>query len=44
MMPQHPCDPFAQRATERFEEFFGEVKSEDLLEEQRKVYDSIEDT
>ncbi|MDF2955689.1 MAG: hypothetical protein OD815_001305 [Candidatus Alkanophagales archaeon MCA70_species_2] len=43
MMPQHPCDPFAQRAAERFEEFFGEVKPENLLEEQRKVYELIKE-
>ncbi|VUT27811.1 MAG: hypothetical protein SYNGOMJ08_00362 [Candidatus Syntrophoarchaeum sp. GoM_oil] len=41
MMPQNPCDPVAQSATNRFSEVFGEVKPEELLEEQRKVYEFI---
>ena len=42
-MPQHPCDPIAQSDAERFSEVFGEVKPEELLEEQRKVYEFIKE-
>jgi len=42
-MPQHPCDPVAQSGVDKFSETFGEVKSEELLEEQRKVYEFIKE-
>ena len=42
-MPQNPCDPISQSAAERFSEVFGEVKPEELLEEQRKVYEFIKE-
>jgi len=41
--PQHPCDPVAQSSTDKFLETFGEVKLEELLEEQRKVYEFIKE-
>ena len=40
-MPQNPCNPVAQSSTDKFLEAFGEVKPEQLLEEQRKVYEFI---
>ncbi len=43
MMPQNPCDPVAQSATDKFSEVFGEVKPEELLEEQRNVYEFIKE-
>ena len=42
-MPQHPCDPIAQSGVDKFSEAFGEVKPEDLPEEQRKVYEFIKE-
>ncbi|MGP8329769.1 MAG: hypothetical protein ACT6FF_05580 [Methanosarcinaceae archaeon] len=42
-MPQHPCDPVAQSSTDKFLETFGKVKPEELLEEQRKVYEFIKE-
>ncbi len=42
-MPQHPCDPVAQSGVDKFSETFGEVKPEELLEEQRKVYEFIKE-
>jgi transcription initiation factor IIE alpha subunit len=42
-MPQNPCDPVAQSSTDKFQEVFGEVKPEQLLEEQRKVYEFIKE-
>ena len=42
-MPQHPCDPVAQSGVDKFSEAFGEVKPEELLEEQRKVYEFIKE-
>jgi len=42
-MPQHPCDPVAQSGGDKFSETFGEVKPEELLEEQRKVYEFIKE-
>lgn len=42
-MPQHPCDPVAQSSTDKFLETFGEVKPEELLEEQRRVYEFIKE-
>jgi len=41
MMPQNPCNPIAQSATDRFSEAFGGVKPEELLEEQREVYEFV---
>lgn len=43
VMPQHPCDPIAQSSVDKFSEAFGEVKPEDLLEAQRKVYEFIKE-
>jgi len=42
-MPQHPCDPVAQSGVNKFSEAFGAVKPEALLEEQRKVYEFIQE-
>ena len=42
-MPQNPCDPVAQSGVDKFSETFGEVKPEELLEEQRKVYEFIKE-
>ena len=42
-MPQHPCDPVAQSGVDKFSESFGAVKPEALLEEQRKVYEFIQE-
>jgi len=42
-MPQHPCDPVAQSGVDKFSEVFEEVKPEELLEEQRKVYGYIKE-
>ncbi len=42
-MPQHPCDPIAQSDADRFSNVFGVVKPEELLEEQRKVYEFIKE-
>jgi len=42
-MPQHPCDPVAQSGVDKFSEAFGGVKPEELLEEQRKVYEYIKE-
>ncbi len=42
-VPYGPCDPVAQSSTDKFLETFGEVKSEELLEEQRKVYEFIKE-
>nr|CBH38917.1 conserved hypothetical protein [uncultured archaeon] len=42
-MPQHACDPIAQSGVDKFSETFGEVKPEELLEEQRKVYEFIKE-
>ncbi len=42
-MPQHPCDPVAQSGVDKFSEAFGVVKPEELLEEQRKVYEFIQE-
>ena len=42
-MPQNPCNPVAQSSTDKFLEAFGEVKPEQLLEEQRKVYEFIKE-
>jgi len=36
-MPQHPCDPLAQSVADRF----GRISPDELLEEQRKVYEFI---
>jgi len=41
VMPQNPCDPMAQSATDRFVDTFGEIKPENLLEDQKKVYEFI---
>jgi transcription initiation factor IIE alpha subunit len=40
-MPQHACDPVAQHAADRFFGTFGKRDPEELLEEQRKVYEFI---
>ncbi len=42
-MPQDPCDPVAQSSVDKFSETFGEVKPEELLEEQRRVYEFIKE-
>ncbi|MHC1582313.1 MAG: hypothetical protein ACXQT5_04895 [Candidatus Syntropharchaeia archaeon] len=42
-MPQHPCDPIAQSAADRLSEIFGEIKPDELLEEQRRVYEFIKE-
>ena len=42
-MPHGPCDPVAQSGVDKFSEAFGEVKPENLLEEQRKVYEFIKE-
>ena len=41
MVPQH--DPIAQSTAEKFSKVFGEAKPEELLEEQRKVYEFIKE-
>jgi hypothetical protein len=42
-MAQHPCDPFAQKVADTFAETFGSTGPEELLEEQRKVYDFVKE-
>ena len=42
-MPQNPCDPVSQSGVDKFSEAFGVVKPEALLEEQRKVYEFIQE-
>ena len=42
-MSQQTCDPVAQSSVEKFLETFGDVKPEELLEEQRKVYEFIKE-
>lgn len=43
MMPQHPCDPFAQSAADRFTRTFGAINPEELLESQKKVYEFLKE-
>ncbi len=38
-MPQHPCDPLAQSVADRF----GRISPDELLEEQREVYEFIKE-
>jgi len=42
-MPHGPCDPVSQSGVDKFSEAFGEVKPEELLEGQRKVYEFIKE-
>ncbi|MHC1596253.1 MAG: hypothetical protein ACXQTO_05325 [Candidatus Syntropharchaeales archaeon] len=37
--PQHPCDPLAQSVADRF----GRINPDELLEEQREVYEFIKE-
>ncbi len=41
MMPQHPCDPFAQSAADKFSRIFGVISPEELLDDQKRVYELL---